>query len=229
MKITSLIILICIILLNSLFAGTTGKISGKVTDKITGEALVGVNIILLGTTQGAATDIDGNYFILNIQPGIYSVKAAMIGYKSVIVKSVQVSADQTTHISFELSSEAVKLGEVIVAAKKPLVRKDLTSTEANVSGKNIRMLPVEDIAAVINLQAGVVNGHFRGGRAGEVKYLIDGVSVNDAYSGSSSLSPEVNSIQEVQVLTGTFNAEYGEALSGIVNQITKIEIGRAHV
>jgi len=222
MKITSLIILICITILNSSFAGTTGKISGKVTDKMTGEALIGVNIILLGTTQGAATDIDGNYFILNIQPGVYSVKAAMIGYKSVIVKSVQVSADQTTHISFELSSEAVKLGEVIVAAKKPLVRKDLTSTEANVSGKNIRMLPVEDIAAVINLQAGVVNGHFRGGRAGEVKYLIDGVSVNDAYSGSSSLSPEVNSIQEVQVLTGTFNAEYGEALSGVVNQITKI-------
>lgn len=222
MKITSLTILFCIILFNTSFAGITGKISGKVTDKTTGEALVGVNIVLLGTMQGAATDINGNYFILNIQPGIYSVKAAMIGYKSVIVKSVHVSADQTTHLSFELSSEAVKIGEVIIAAKKPLVRKDLTSTEANVSGKNISMLPVEDIAAVINLQAGVVNGHFRGGRAGEVKYLIDGVSVNDAYSGSSSLSPEVNSIQEVQVLTGTFNAEYGEALSGVVNQITKI-------
>ncbi|MFC2085467.1 TonB-dependent receptor plug domain-containing protein, partial [Bacteroidota bacterium] len=83
-------------------------------------------------------------------------------------------------------------------------------------------LPLEDIQSVVNLQAGVVNGHFRGGRANEVKYLVDGVAVNDAYSGESSLSAEVNSIEEVQVLIGTFNAEYGEALSGIVNQITKI-------
>jgi len=222
LKIFSLLILIIFFSSNDLFCGTTGKISGKVTDKATGEALIGANIILLGTTQGAATDVDGNYFILNILPGTYTVKAAMVGYKSVIIKSVKVSADQTTHISFELSVAAVELGEVIISGKQPIVRKDLTSTEANVSGNNIRMLPVEDVASIINLQAGVVNGHFRGGRAGEVKYLIDGVSVNDAYSGASSLSPEVSSIQEVQVLTGTFNAEYGEALSGVVNQITKI-------
>ena len=84
------------------------------------------------------------------------------------------------------------------------------------------MLPLEDVSAVVNLQAGVVDGHFRGGRSNEVKYLIDGVPVNDAFSGQSSLSAEVNSIEEIQVLTGTFNAEYGEALSGVVNQVTKI-------
>jgi outer membrane receptor protein involved in Fe transport len=84
------------------------------------------------------------------------------------------------------------------------------------------MLPLEDVSAVVNLQAGVVDGHFRGGRGNEVKYLIDGVPVNDVYSGQSSLSAEVNSIEEIQVLTGTFNAEYGEALSGVVNQVTKI-------
>jgi outer membrane receptor protein involved in Fe transport len=84
------------------------------------------------------------------------------------------------------------------------------------------MLPVEDVQSVVNLQAGVVDGHFRGGRIGEVKYLIDGVSVNDVYSGSSTMEADVSSIQELQVLTGTFNAEYGEALSGVVNQVTKI-------
>jgi outer membrane receptor protein involved in Fe transport len=72
------------------------------------------------------------------------------------------------------------------------------------------------------LQAGVVEGHFRGGRTGEVKFLIDGMSVNDVFSGDESLEPEVNSVQEIQVLSGTFNAEYGEALSGVVNQVTKI-------
>ena len=83
-------------------------------------------------------------------------------------------------------------------------------------------LPVEDVAAVVNLQAGVVDGHFRGGRANEVKYLVDGVSVNDVFSGESSMEAEVNSIAEIQVLSGTFNAEYGEALSGVVNQMTKV-------
>ena len=68
----------------------------------------------------------------------------------------------------------------------------------------------------------LVDGHFRGGRSNEVKYLIDGVPVNDVYSGQSSLSAEINSIEEIQVITGTFNAEYGDALSGVVNQVTKI-------
>jgi outer membrane receptor protein involved in Fe transport len=103
-----------------------------------------------------------------------------------------------------------------------LVRKDLTSTEETISGDNISMLPLEDVSSVVNLQAGVVDGHFRGGRSNEVKYLVDGIAVNDVYSGQSSLSPEINSIEEVQVITGTFNAEYGEALSGVVNQVTKI-------
>jgi outer membrane receptor protein involved in Fe transport len=84
------------------------------------------------------------------------------------------------------------------------------------------MLPVEDVQSVINLQAGVVDGHFRGGRIGEVKYLIDGVSVNDVYSGEATMQASTNSIQELQVITGTFNAEYGQAMSGIVNQVTKI-------
>lgn len=220
-KILSFLIFSLFVASSNLYCGTRGKIAGNVTDKNTGESLIGANIIVVGTILGAATDLDGKYFIINIPPGKYSIKASMLGYQSVIIKEVQVSADQTTHIDFNLREAAVQLENIVVSAGKPLVRKDLTSTEANISGDNIKMLPVEDVNAVINLQAGVVNGHFRGGRAGEVKYLVDGIAVNDAYSGESTLSPEISSIQEVQVLTGTFNAEYGEALSGIVNQITK--------
>lgn len=205
-----------------IYAGTTGKISGKIIDKKTGEALFGANIIVLGTTLGASADIDGNYFILNIPPGEYQVKASMIGYSTFTIQNVRISVDQTTKIDFELISESIELSDVVVTAEKLLVRKDLTSTEETISGDNISMLPLEDVSSVVNLQAGVVDGHFRGGRSNEVKYLIDGVPVNDVYSGQSSLSPEVNSIEEIQVLTGTFNAEYGEALSGVVNQVTKI-------
>lgn len=206
----------------SLFAGTTGKIAGKVTDNKTGEALIGVSILLIDTKIGAASDIDGNYFIINLSPGVYNLKAILIGYAPVIIKNVRVSIDQTTRIDFELSEQAIQAADIIVTAEKPLVRKDLTSTESKISGDKISLLPLENVQSVVNLQAGVVNGHFRGGRSNEVKYLIDGVSVNDAFSGSSVLEAEVNSIQEVEILTGTFNAEYGEALSGVVNQVTKI-------
>ncbi|KAB2841149.1 MAG: TonB-dependent receptor, partial [Melioribacteraceae bacterium] len=155
-------------------------------------------------------------------PGIYEIKASSIGYASQIITEVRVSVDQTTKIDFKLNEESIEIESVIVSAEKPIIQKDLTSTESKVSGEEISMLPLEDISAVVNLQAGVVDGHFRGGRSNEVKYLVDGVSVNDAFSGVSSLNAEINSIEEVQVLTGTFNAEYGEALSGIVNQVTKI-------
>jgi outer membrane receptor protein involved in Fe transport len=207
--------------INSL-AGTTGKISGKITDATTGEPLIGANVIIMGTNLGAATDFDGNFFIINIPPGKYEVKASIIGYNAVLIQNVNVSVDQTTKLNFELQEEAVEMGDVIVVATRPIVQKDLTSTQANISGEDIAMLPLEDIGSVVDLQAGVINGHFRGGRKNEVQYLIDGVSANDVFTGEPSMEAQVNSVQEVQVLTGTFNAEYGDALSGVVNQITKL-------
>ncbi len=203
-------------------AGTTGKIAGKVQDAQNREALVGVNVLIAGTTMGASTDVDGEYFILNIPPGTYDLKASAVGYAPVTVSKVTVAVDQTTRIDFSMQSRTVELSDVTVTASRPIVQRDLTSTVASVTGEKLDKLPLEDVASVVNLQAGVVDGHFRGGRSNEVKYLIDGVSVNDVYSGDFAMEAEVNSIQEIQVLSGTFNAEYGEALSGVVNQITKI-------
>ena len=220
--IASFLSLLIILFSGLAIAGTTGKISGKVVDAGTGEPLIGANILIIGTSLGAATDLEGDYFIINIPPGKYEVKASVIGYNSVTNKNILVSVDQTTKLNFNLGIEAVEISDVVVVATRPIVQKDLTSTQANVTGDEIQMLPIEDIASVINLQAGVINGHFRGGRIGTVNYLIDGVSSNDVFTGESSMEPQVNSVQEVQVITGTFNAEYGDALSGIVNQITKL-------
>ncbi len=217
-----LTILIVLLLLTDSFAGTTGKIAGKITDAKTGEPLIGVNVSVVKTPYGGVTDAEGNYFIINLPPGSYEIKASYMGYTTVNVRNVRISADQTSKLDIGLNSDVLIMESVVVTSQAPIVRKDLTSTENKISGDDIAMLPVEDVSGIINLQAGVVDGHFRGGRSGEVKYLIDGVSVNDALSGQSALSAEVNSIQELQVLTGTFNAEYGEALSGVVNQITKI-------
>lgn len=210
----------------SMHAGTTGKIAGKIKDKVTGEPLIGVNVILAGTQMGAASNIDGEYFIINIPPGTYELRFSLIGYSTQVIQNVKVSVDQTTKVDIDLSEQAVEIEDIVVSAERPIVRKDLTSTETKISGEDISMLPIEDVQSIVNLQAGVVDGHFRGGRANEVKYLIDGVAVNNYFSGNFALQAEVNSIEEVQVLTGTFNAEYGEALSGVVNQVTKIATDR---
>jgi outer membrane receptor protein involved in Fe transport len=202
--------------------GNTGKIAGKITDAQTKETLVGVNVVLVGKTLGAASDVDGNYFIINIPPGTYHLRASAIGYSSSLIDSIQVYADQTTRIDIVLGQQSVEVTGVEITATRPIVQKDLTSTTASITSEQIDRTPVEDVQSVVNLQAGVTDGHFRGGRTGEVKYLVDGISVNDAFSGDNTLQPELNSIQEIQVLSGTFNAEYGEALSGVVNQITKI-------
>lgn len=203
-------------------AGTTGKIAGKVIDAQTKEPLVGVNLSIVGTTLGAATDVDGNYFIINIPPGSIQLKASSVGYAPATYNEVKVYVDQTTRINVELQQQLIEIGTVVITATRPIVQKDLTSTASTVTSEQLKTLPLETVSSAVNLQAGVVEGHFRGGRSNEVKYLIDGISVNDVYSGQSRLEPEINSVQEIQVLSGTFNAEYGEALSGVVNQVTKI-------
>jgi len=209
------------ILVSSSYGGTTGKISGKVIDKETNEPIIGANIVVLGTYYGAATDIEGYFFINNITPGKYSVKISAIGFHNVTFENVAVKIDLTTNLDAELTSEAITLGEVVVQATAPLITKDLTSTSAIVSSDDIQMMPVENLGQVIRLQAGVVDGHFRGGRSNEVAYLIDGIPVNDAFNNSLSVTVENNSIRQLEVISGTFNAEYGSAMSGIVNIVTK--------
>ncbi len=206
----------------NILAGTTGKIAGRVMDKTINEPLIAANIVIKGTSMGATTDADGYFFIINIPPGKYTLEASYIGYFTLSKRNIQVSVDQTTRADFDLIPETMESETIEIVAERPIVQKDLTSTMAKISGEQIAALPLEDVGDVVNLQAGVVEGHFRGGRKSEVKYLIDGISVNDVFSGDFSLQAEVNSIEEIQVLSGTFNAEYGEALSGVVNQITKI-------
>ncbi|HEY6626433.1 MAG TPA: TonB-dependent receptor [Ignavibacteriaceae bacterium] len=228
MKIISQIFLTLIFLSHQFtFAGTTGRLAGRVTDTATGEPLPFVNVVIMGTTLGAATDIDGYYSIINIPPGNYVLKASAIGYNSVSFQDVKVSIDLTTTIDFQLSEASVELGEdVIVIASKPLVRMDLTSTTAIIGDDVISQLPVAEVQDVLRLQAGVVVSpggeiHIRGGRANQIAYQIDGVSVTDVYDGSSAINVNQNAIQELQVISGAFNAEYGQAQSGVVNLVTK--------
>lgn len=206
----------------SVFAGTTGKISGYVTDQETGEPIVGANIIIEGTYLGASADLDGYYSISNIPPGEYRVIFSAVGYQKIIVEKVLVKIDLTTKLDIKLNSTVIQLGQdVVVTSQRPLVQKDLTSTSVTISSSDIQMMPVESISQIVNLQAGVIDGHFRGGRSNDVAYLIDGVPVTDAYNGGFGVQVENSSIRQMEVISGTFNAEYGQALSGVVNIVTQ--------
>lgn len=206
----------------SLYGQTSGKISGRIIEKETGEPLVGANVIITQTQAGTSADEEGYFNLINVSPGKYSVRVMMIGYESITIENVVVSVNRTTSLDVEMKMGVIESKEVIIYASKLSRKKDQTSTVKNISSEEIDILPVEDIGAVVNMQAGVVAGSFRGGRNNEVSYMIDGVPVNDAFGGVSAVSTlEVEAVKDLEVITGTFNAEYGNAMSGVVNAVTK--------
>lgn len=211
-----------ILIQTSLFAQTTGKIAGVISDANTDEPLTGANVILKGTYIGTAVGLDGTFYIINVPPGTYTVSVQMIGYETVEVENLRVSVNRTAYINVK-SKPSIMEGEVIVVqADKMSSKKDQTSSMRTVSSEQMETLPIEDVQGVVSMQAGVVNGHFRGGRSNEVSYLVDGLQVDDAYGGEGrTVDLETEAIEDLEVITGTFNAEYGRAMSGIVNAVTK--------
>ncbi len=207
--------------ISSVLAQTTGKISGKISDSINGTALIGTTIIIENSNFGATSDYNGEYYILNIPPGIYTLKASMIGYETIILKDLVVSVNRTTTANFKLNETVIQGKEILIVADKISTKKDQTSSIRNVNSDQIKSLPVENVDEVVQMQAGVVAGHFRGGRIDEVSYLVDGLNVNEASERNRTVRVEKEVVSEVEVITGTFNAEYGNAMSGIVNVITK--------
>jgi len=225
-KIFTIISLILTLTFN-LIAGSTGKIAGKVTDASTGEPLPSATVMVLGTQLGAMTDINGNYVILNVPPGVYTVSVSMISYRKQEIKDVRVNVDFTTRLDVKLEPGSVDLPPVVVQGERnPLVRQDLTNPQVAITSENIQELPVTTVSEVIRLQAGVVSGndgelHIRGGRANEIAYTVNGISINNPFDNSQGVGIATNAVQEVSLSSGTFSAEYGNALSGVVNFVTK--------
>ena len=222
-------------------AGVTGKIAGTVKDKETGEPLFPANIIIEETHLGAASLPSGEYYIINVPPGTYRVRAKMMGYKDVVVENVTVRADFTTEVNFELEKTTVAvLKPITVRAERPLIQPDVTATTRFISAEEIDNLPTRGYQEAVFLQTGVVSFalhpdydvtdtesqttpslNIRGGRSNEVAYYVDGFPQQDPLTGISSLTLNQSAIHEITVLTGGFNAEYGRIMSGAVNVITK--------
>ncbi len=225
----SLIILMTILL----FGAETGKLAGVVQDSETGEPLIGANVIISGYYRdgkfyediigGAGTDAQGEYYIINIPPGVYNVKITYMGYSTKIIERVKVNIDKTTRINIDMKRQAIAGEEIVVTSyKDDEVEQDLTATRQNYRIEDTEsMAGISDIGDVINLQADVEDGHFRGGRAGESMYYLDGGSLVNPLNNSKSFNPITIGLQQVDVYTSGFSAEYGNVQSGVVNMVQK--------
>lgn len=215
------VVFIMIIPFGLIFAGNSGKIAGIVIDMETKAPLPGANVIIDGTMMGSASDIDGNYFILDVPPGVYTVRAEVIGYKTLIQKEVRVIVGLTTKLHFDLEQTIIEGEEVIVEAERPIIQKDLTASRSIITADEIADIPLEDIEDIVNLTPGFVDGHARGGRDGEIVYIIDGVYTRDPITGGFDTDVPELAIEEVSIITSGFSAEFSNAQSGIVNIVLK--------
>ena len=172
--VTHRFLVVLVVLAGLAHAGTTGKISGHVRDAENGEPLPGANITIQGTHMGAAADLAGDYSILNIPPGMYTLKISMIGYRDYILENVRVKIDLTVKADAELQATVLEAEETVtVVAERPMVQLDMTSSLTSVAAEEIELLPTQSVTGLLSLQAGVINYggiHIRGGRSGEVAY-----------------------------------------------------------
>ena len=209
-------------------AAIIGKISGVITDEATSAPLANAALTIVGTSSTATTNDDGYYVMTNIPPGGYDVKAELTGYASKTVVGAKVFAGLTTTLNFALdAAEVITLEEIEVTATKPLIKRDVTQSTRIIEAEEIAAMPRDTVNGILETQAGVAvdnatgSIHIRGGRSMEIKYLIDGIPINDPIGRGLGVQVNANSIEQMEVITGGFNAEHGDAQSGVINLITK--------
>ena len=208
----------------SAFAGTTGRIAGIVYD-VDRNPVVGSTVVIVGTEFGTMTDANGEYLIHNLNPGTYSLQARMVGKSEQIIQGIQVSADLTTRIDFELTSTASGNTVITVTDQRGLIVFDETSSVNIIDSSDIEAMPVTSIRDIVALSSGGISSgsdfHMRGGRSGEIIYMVDGIVMNDPATNLFSMEIPLSAISEISITSGGFSAEYGGAQSGVVNIITR--------
>ncbi len=209
-------------------AQSDGKIVGAVVEADTGAPLPGVSIYLEDLTQvGTTSDANGQYVLLRVPPGKHTVVMSFVGFATLKHENVEVFSGRTTTVDGSLRSQTIEGEEVVVIAERPIVVRDRTTSVSYVGLDAIEKLPVQEVSELVQFQPGVVTSggsfHFRGGRSREVVYLVDGIPVHDVFGqgGGNTVDVEVESVQELQVFTGTFDAEMGGAQSGVVSIKTR--------
>jgi outer membrane receptor for ferrienterochelin and colicin len=224
---------------SSVLAGTTGKIAGVVRDT-EGNPLAGANLLIEGTRRGAAADAEGSYFILGLDPGRYVITASLVGYGNQSQTNVSVKVDFTTPLDFELVETDVELEEMRVVAKRPPVEKDRTSSKYIMDASSIdRLSTSANTSELMSLQAGVsldngepaIRGSYQGNRGNtETLVYLDGVPMEAGTTRGDVQFVGVNAdaVQEITVITGGMEAEYGNATSGTIQIITRDGTQKLH-
>ena len=214
--------------IHSASAAIIGKISGIITDEAASAPLANVTVKIVGTSSTATTNDDGYFVMTNIPPGGYDVRAELTGYASETVMGAKVFAGLTTTLNFALDvAEIITLEEIEVTATKPLIKRDVTQSTRIIEAEDIAAMPRDTVNGILQTQAGVAVDnatgtlHIRGGRSMEIKYLIDGIPINDPIGRGLGVQVSANAIEQMEVITGGFNAEHGDAQSGVINLITK--------
>ncbi len=222
------VLAIIVVVQSSVHAATSGKISGQVRDVATGTPLVGATIRIERTSLATETDEDGEFFLIQVPVGKYEVLVSHIGYTSKSQMDVRVLVDLTTPVSVDLEATTTELKQTQrVTAVIPKIQSDLTSSRETFTAERIRDLPnATSVAQILARYPGVVQDadrllHIRGGRSGQVNYYYDGFSVQDPFVSTSGIRINPQSLEELSLTSGGFTAEYGDALSGILNAVTR--------
>jgi len=210
-----------------LAAQTTGKIKGVVKDD-QNDPLPGAFVTIEGTTMGSQTDENGYYYIIGVRAGTYNLKCQFVGFQPSEKKGISVKVGLTATVDFKMTSGDVQLKTVEVYATQDKVEKGKTTSERSIDVGALETSVQSDVAGVLGSQAGVKKDasgelHFRGGRSGEVGYVIDGATLGDP-TGGSSTAPAINfaDVESFTIQKGVPEADVGNALSGSVNIVKKI-------
>ncbi len=207
-----------------LAAQSDGAIEGRIQATGSGRSLGSVQV-LVDAGVGAVTDSSGRYRVRAVRTGWHRVAARLIGFRGVVLDSVFVRAGATSRADFELTATALELAPLVVTAPiDELLDPLATSTEQKISAADLRDLPVSSLEEAIALSAGAVGRSFRGGRIGEESFILDGLGVKnqlDAASGGLGLRIPPDLLGEASLVTNGFSARYGQALSGLVNVVTR--------
>ncbi|MBU4446741.1 MAG: TonB-dependent receptor [Candidatus Marinimicrobia bacterium] len=235
------IAIITFLFIGSVFASNTGKIRGIVKEAATGQPLPGANVRVVGTQRGASTDLEGRYVIIGLPPGTYSLKVTYMGFQDFIIKGVSVVIDRSTEVNFEMKEKILEFGEVVVVAERPKVALDVSSSKVDIDMEYVKAVPLSDFDNLLNLQPGTVFRTstndaaeqistellVRGGTG--VGIFVDGLNITEAMSSGSITNFNMSALQASELLTGGFNAEYGNIRSGVINVVTKEGSDKYHL
>jgi outer membrane receptor protein involved in Fe transport len=206
------------------FAQTTGRLAGRVTDT-DGSPVPFANVLLMDTEMGVQAREDGTYILINIPVGTYDIRAQQIGYRPTTITGQRINVNETATLNITMARDAVDIEGLTFTAKREMVTPDRTGSSRGITQESIENIAVDSVEGIIALQAGAVqiggDLHIRGGRANEVVYQIDGMSVSDPVDGGTAMTVDRNAIADMVVMTGGFSAEFGNAQSGIVNIVTR--------